>query len=175
MVSKLSHPAYRPADAYLWNLFAQAHTIAGEGLRVFLLTADPLTPISSHAAERLARLQLRLREFAALRSGWDSYGAEAPTTTAVNAAREELMSLAVLLAENTEAAEVVPTVFPMRDGGIQLDLDTPSGAIEVEIAPDGTRTYTYFEPGTEASETLMSLREALARLTNVATALELAG
>lgn len=71
----------------------------------------------------------RLVELAALQPGWlDGAGA------AVSVPALELAQ--VLLKQLSEAALVTPKVYPMPDGGVQLEWQVPRRVTSVEVSPD---------------------------------------
>lgn len=64
-----------------------------------------------------------------LDDGWDSYGALAPSPTALAFAWTAASPLCEL--------GIPPQVFPTRRGGVQLEWHTPMTSLEWEVDPDG--------------------------------------
>ncbi len=89
----------------------------------------------------------KIRSFAELRPDWDSYGALVISPLAIQSAIE--------LVEQPAFIQLLPyytprlAAFPLRNGGIQLDLNGGKAPLEIEIAPGGEREYTLFGPDEE--------------------------
>jgi len=83
----------------------------------------------------------RISQFADLGHDWDSYGAAPPTTKALI----EAIRLATGMAERFAPAvgqRALPwMVAPLADGGVQIEWRGASGALEVEISPEGQFGY----------------------------------
>lgn len=80
--------------------------------------ADPDAP-----ANTLARLRH-------LPAGWDGHNAKPPTGAACDTAARLLAALA-------RAGATAPQLFPVPDGGVQLEWHA-RGSVEIEVEPDGT-------------------------------------
>jgi hypothetical protein len=89
----------------------------------------------------------KIRSFAELRPDWDSYGAAAISHLAIQSAIE--------LVQKPAFIQLLPyysprlAAFPLRNGGIQLDLNGGKAPLEIEIAPSGEREFTLFGPDEE--------------------------
>lgn len=95
----------------------------------------------------LEREVTKLRAFALLPADWDSQGAPAVEAAAIQSAIELLRHAAfvqLLPYQNPRLA-----AFPLRSGGIQLDLNGGKAPLEVEIFPDGSQEFTLFGPDDE--------------------------
>jgi hypothetical protein len=66
-----------------------------------------------------------------LRQGWDGYRARALATEAVNGAIELMFTIA-------DELSVPPQLFPLPDGGIQLEWHAAGEDIEIEVDAAGT-------------------------------------
>lgn len=80
----------------------------------------------------------RFEAVGAVAQGWDSYGAEAPTAAALASARP--------IARHGFRSAAGVSVFPMRDGGIQFDVDTARGSGEIEVSPNGKVRAMLYKP-----------------------------
>ncbi|WP_310397874.1 hypothetical protein [Hymenobacter sp.] len=95
----------------------------------------------------LQRELAKLRAFEQLLPNWDSYGAPAIQAAAVQSATE--------LVQDPLFVKLLPyhhprlAAFPLRNGGIQLDLNGGKAPLEIEISPDGEREFTLFGPDDE--------------------------
>ena len=84
----------------------------------------------------------KIRSFAELRPDWDSYGALIISPLAIQSA--------ITLVQQPDFIHLLPyytprlAAFPLRSGGIQLDLNGGKAPLEIEIAPGGKREYTLF-------------------------------
>ena len=82
----------------------------------------------------------RLKDFAMLPSGWDTYDAKPIAATAIHLARQLLSAVARRFANHTSRAEPF-FVAPLPYGGVQIEWRRANKEIEVEIAPDGRFGY----------------------------------
>ena len=75
-------------------------------------------------------LKEKIRDFANLLAGWDSYGAKAPPAEAINAA--------LVVATELESAEIVPEwVIPTSDSSILMSAKKRGTLLKWEIDSDG--------------------------------------
>jgi hypothetical protein len=82
----------------------------------------------------------QLNSFLKLPQNWDSYGGEAPTSQALNAAYNFLVSIQGQL--GGAGKSVTPSdVAPLPSGGIHLAWRTRRFEIEIEFDADGTANY----------------------------------
>ena len=92
----------------------------------------------------------RFKELATLDRGWDgTEESEAVVFAALDAARE-------LLNECVTAHKAVPGLFPMPDGGVQLEWSEPSFVTSIEISPDIEFTLFDLDVATSAVRESMS-------------------
>ncbi len=89
-----------------------------------------------------SRLLNKLNTIRDLPKNWDSYDANVISEDAMETA---IKTLNYLYNENQLSNEFSVTVFPMRDGGIQLEFDWISKEAELEINPDGDLTFIRFD------------------------------
>ena len=106
-----------------------------------LVAARGRVAVSSSLALGVFRLQQQVEEFRELPADWDTYGAEPIREAAIRQARRILHALSLQL----PGRPIVSLhVFPMRDGGVQIDADRPGRAMEIEVHPDGSASYLLF-------------------------------
>lgn len=91
----------------------------------------------------IPKLAAQLDSFRALAADWDTYGALPIEPGALERARQLLEALSLQL---VYAPAVSVHVFPMRDGGVQVELDRDAASMEIEVHPDGTEDYLLFTP-----------------------------
>ena len=65
--------------------------------------------------------------------GWDSYGALSPTREALQYA---WMAVSALVEQDIRSPFPVPQVFPVPNGGVQLEWHSPRASLEWEIDAD---------------------------------------
>ncbi|AII54474.1 MULTISPECIES: hypothetical protein [Hymenobacter] len=106
----------------------------------------------------IPKLLAQLETFRNLSPNWDSYGALPTEERALARARQLLNSLSLQL---VYAPAVSVHVFPMRDGGIQVELDRDNASMEIEVHPDGTEDYLLFTAQGALIGTYTSLFAAL--------------
>ena len=104
------------------------------------------------------KLLTQVNSFKDLAYDWDTYGALPIAEGAVAQARQLLNALSLQL---VYAPAVSVHVFPMRDGGVQVELDRDSAAMEIEVHNDGSQDYLLFSPDGSAIGTYYSLFVAL--------------
>ena len=75
-----------------------------------------------------AEVARRLEEFAALASDWDGYGARQIDRRALELAR-------VLVWRFLEQGLPVPEIFPVPDGGVQIEWEAGPLELELEVEP----------------------------------------
>jgi hypothetical protein len=83
----------------------------------------------------------RLQQHRELPAGWDTYGAEPIREAAIRQVRRILHALSLQLPGRLT---VSLHIFPMRDGGVQIDADRPGRAMEIEVHSDGLASYLLF-------------------------------
>lgn len=111
----------------------------------------------------------KLRAFESLADNWDLHGAPAIEAAAIQSAVELLRHAAfvqLLPYQNPRLA-----AFPLRNGGIQLDLNGGKAPLEVEIFPDGSQEFTLFGPDDEVVWEENSLILAVERYQNLSPVL----
>jgi hypothetical protein len=109
--------------------------------------ADFGTESPPNVAFLLEREVNKLHTFESLSENWDLHGASAIKPAAIQSAIELLRHAAfvqLLPYQNPRLA-----AFPLRNGGIQLDLNGGKAPLEVEIFPDGSQEFTLFGPDDE--------------------------
>ena len=109
-----------------------------------IITQSQLRPPWADAAER------QLNELLALEPGWDGYRAREVAGAAVEATVE------VLDRFMSEAVEF-PDLFPLNDGGIQIEWHADGVDIEIEVSPEGDA----FVLATGPNDTLLAEGELL--------------
>jgi transcriptional regulator with XRE-family HTH domain len=100
--------------------------------------------IDSDLNLRVAALPAALAELdrlSRLPADWDSYGAEPPTEAAVVQARRIIEVVTPLLIGLAGRRGDPWAVAARVDGGIQIEWDGESGAVEVHVGPGGTLGY----------------------------------
>lgn len=106
----------------------------------------------------IPKLLTQVSSFEELAYDWDTYGALPIAAGAIARARQLLNALSLQL---VYAPAVSVHVFPMRDGGVQVELDRDSASMEIEVHPDGSQDYLLFKPDGSAIGTYSSLFVAL--------------
>jgi hypothetical protein len=106
------------------------------------LDTPPQRPGKPRPADWLADRLHRLHELAELRENWDSYGAYAPTDAAIKLTEKILTLLAHVNAE-------APHIYPIVEGGIQLDWTNAQRAMEVDIGPEATFEGWLYNPASQ--------------------------
>lgn len=87
----------------------------------------------------------RLREFAALRPGWDGGDALQVTSVALEAANK-------LIERMLRASIAMPGIFPTDEGGVLLEWGNSGQVMNVEVLGDGTLEMFSIERGQPAGE-----------------------
>ena len=119
-------------------------------------TASGLPPSATFLLEREAK---KLESFLALPDDWDSYGAPPVQPAAVQRAVELLQDptfVQLLSIVNPRVA-----VFPLRNGGVQLDLNGGKKPLEIEISDSGDTEFAFFSPSNEIVWEGHTLKEAV--------------
>lgn len=80
--------------------------------------------------------------FANLKFNWDSYNADEISKTAINKALE---TLNYIQTKGLLSTDIMISVFPMRDGGIQFEFDGESICAELEINPNAEMKFVLFD------------------------------
>jgi hypothetical protein len=83
----------------------------------------------------------RIAGFADLAQDWDSYGGAPSSAVARNEAERWVEIVADLFAPRVGPQARPYSVAPLADGGVQLEWRGPGGALEIDVAPDGTLGY----------------------------------
>ncbi|TDN36962.1 hypothetical protein E4631_19975 [Hymenobacter sp. UV11] len=104
------------------------------------------------------KLLTQVNSFKDLAYDWDTYGALPIAEGAIAQARQLLNALSLQL---VYAPAVSVHVFPMRDGGVQVELDRDSASMEIEVHPNGSQDYLLFNPDGSIIGTYPSLFVAL--------------
>ena len=93
----------------------------------------------------MAWVEGRLAELARLEPDWDSYGGFPPTDRAV-ADAASIMRTAFDRFGRTAGERAIPYgVFPIADGGIQLEWHGPSSELELNVGPEGGLSFLVIE------------------------------
>jgi hypothetical protein len=101
------------------------HDLRGRGRRQGrIVTQGQPRPLWADAAER------QLNELLALEPGWDGYRAREVADAAVETTVE-------LLDRFMDEAVEFPDLFPLNDGGIQIEWHADDVDIEIEVSPEG--------------------------------------
>jgi hypothetical protein len=83
----------------------------------------------------------RLDELALLSPDWDTYGASALSTSAVEASRRLVLDT-IQTCWRVAGVNGAPSfIAPIADGGVQLEWDGPTGHLEVEVTPQSSLDY----------------------------------
>lgn len=114
--------------------------------------------IASPLALRVFQLARQVEAFRALPPNWDTYGALPTQEPAIRRAQQLLDLLSLQL---TSSRSVSIHVFPMRDGGVQLEVDREGAEMEIEVHPDGTEDYLVFNGEGQLLPTKNTLTQAL--------------
>lgn len=93
----------------------------------------------------MAWVEGRLAELARLEPDWDSYGGFPPTDRAV-ADAASIMRTAFNKFGPTAGERAIPYgVFPIADGGVQLEWHGPSSELELNVGPEGGLSFLVIE------------------------------
>lgn len=87
----------------------------------------------------------RLLELAHLRDGWLDGGGRAPSYISLDAARDLLLRLST-------RGLPMPGVFPMEDGGIQLEWASSDAVVSIDVSPDFELSIFSYQPDGQAAE-----------------------
>ncbi len=85
---------------------------------------------SGWADPRRAQVAVRLAELAALREDWDGYGARRLDHDALRLADD-------VLEDMMQRLPLLPDIFPVPDGGVQLEWEVGPVELELELEPGG--------------------------------------
>ena len=88
-------------------------------------------------------LEQNIVRFSHLEEGWDSYEANKIDEVAIQRALDLVDSLFFSLRKRN-VPEVSLFAAPMASGGIQIELDSPHVAVEIEIEPNETGKVSYY-------------------------------
>jgi hypothetical protein len=91
---------------------------------------DDVTPRGPRLGDGTGQLEARFVELAELREDWDGYGAR-PVD------RHALVVAEKLVRETLRVGWPTPEIFPIPDGGVQLEWSAGSMELELEIEPGG--------------------------------------
>jgi len=117
--------------------------LSSRPLRAEVMTAQasPEELLVAHRASWFRQSAGRLAELAELKTGWDSYGARAPSQQTV---RDGIALLTLFVDLGVPQPHVSPTTI----GGIQFEWDVRGLELELELLPDG-RMLAIFEDGAQ--------------------------
>jgi hypothetical protein len=88
-------------------------------------------------SEAIDALRTRLGEISTLEDNWDSYGAMAPTATALKQAELLVINLDKNFGWELGQLAVPHEAFPNPDGGIELEWSVGDRVLGLEIGPEG--------------------------------------
>lgn len=100
----------------------------------------------------MATIEDQLEAMRQLQKNWDGYAAERPAAHVIEAAREFVRLIQVVLKTRTAARETL-RVSPTRIGGILVEWDEGDLQHEVEIDPDQSFSFLHFNEVTGHTET----------------------
>jgi hypothetical protein len=90
-----------------------------------------------------------VQELRSLRANWDSYGAHAPTTAAINTATQLAVKLHYLaLIWGPDSSTQPEAVAPLADGGVQIEWAAQTRTAEIQIGPTGSLGYLFVDRST---------------------------
>jgi hypothetical protein len=117
---------------------------------------------------RLGAALNRIAQFADLKTDWDSYGGDPPSSVARAEAGRWVEIVADLFGARAGDTAIPYSVAPLADGGIQLEWRGRNGVVELEVGPEGELGYLFLlddqtEEGDDAtwSDVLRRLLRAL--------------
>lgn len=95
--------------------------------------------------EILAPIDARIDEFLQLPRNWDSYGADVISPESASCARELALFSVYSSMFDVEPSSYSLRVFPLAEGGIQLEWESGNRYLEVEVGPETTLAYLYID------------------------------
>jgi hypothetical protein len=96
---------------------------------------------TSRTEEKVIPAVERVRQLALLEHDWDSYGGDPPTPTAIGTAERVVETVAQTVASSTSERAEPRVIVARGDGGVILEWDSPSAALEIHIEPSGRLGY----------------------------------
>lgn len=109
--------------------------------------------VVSHNSIQVASMISIVDSFSELHENWDGYNADRITS----AAQKSAINIIHQFGKNDVFNKISVHIFPMRDGGIQFELDGSIITAELEIDPKGTVKFMqYNEVGDIADERQLS-------------------
>ncbi len=94
----------------------------------------------------------KINGFQFLDKNWDSYNADTISTKAIQTA----VSILEKIVQTTKNYSIELHVFPMRNGGIQFELDSDSLSLEIEIDTKGDLKLIRFDEEGDILEEIMN-------------------
>jgi hypothetical protein len=121
------------------------------GGRLTVTAADEVERVSDVTSVELysvpdAGWGTRLLQLAHLRDGWLDGAGRAPSFIALDAARDLLLRL------DASNIQDLPGIFPMEDGGVQLEWASGERVVSIEVSPDFDLAVFGFRPGEDVVE-----------------------
>lgn len=164
MTLTLERPQREAATRPLGADYAEALQRQSRHRNVFISWSWSIIPeLAAESPPNFAFLRERevakIRSFAALPSNWDSYGAPVISPLAIQSAIELMQQPAFIQLLPYYTPHIA--AFPLRNGGIQLDLNGGKAPMEIEIAPGGEREYTLFGSDEEVLWEVPTLAHAI--------------
>jgi hypothetical protein len=102
------------------------------------IRANSIKSDYSHFSELMERIHC----FSELKQNWDSYNADAIAFSSIEIAKKLLTNL---YERNLTDPVFQVSVFPMRNGGIQFEIDKANDSCEIEINSDETLALITFD------------------------------
>jgi len=96
---------------------------------------------TSRTEESVIPAAERIRQVARLEHDWDSYGGDPPTPTAIGTAERVVETVARTIAKSTPQRAEPRVIVARGDGGIILEWDSPTAALEIHVEPSGRLGY----------------------------------
>ena len=127
---------------------------------------NTISPHSKIQGIKYINLKDTIYGFGRLEKNWDSFNADAISNISINTAIEALDHLNLKGYLNID---FIVYAFPMRDGGIQFEIEGENISAEIEISPEGIPTFILFNNGGDIIE-----KERVFELLEISTLLEVA-